>query len=130
MQKVVARMREFATNVLEAKEIEINFVVDEQVFDAKLNMEARRDFFLVFKEAVNNAAKYSNASIVTIEIGTQQKQLFFKVTDDGKGFNTTTADSGNGLGNMHKRAEAMQGKLSINSILQKGTTVILTVPIK
>ncbi len=130
MQRVVARMREFATNVLEAKEIEIDFVVDEQVFDAKLNMEARRDFFLVFKEAVNNAAKYSNASIISVEIGTQQKQLYFKVTDDGKGFNTTTADNGNGLGNMHKRAEAMQGKLSINSTLQKGTTVILTVPIK
>lgn len=130
MQRVVARMREFATNVLEAKEIEIDFVVDDFVFDAKLNMEARRDFFLVFKEAVNNAAKYSNASMVTIEIGTQQKQLFFKVIDNGKGFNTTTADFGNGLGNMHKRAESMSGKLTIDSTLQKGTTVTLTVPIK
>ena len=47
MQKIVARMREFATNVLEPKDIELEFDIDEQVYDIKLNMEARRDFFLV-----------------------------------------------------------------------------------
>ena len=42
MQKIVARMREFATNVLEPKDIALEFHIDEQVYDIKLNMEARR----------------------------------------------------------------------------------------
>ena len=47
MQKVVARMREFATGVFEAKNIEYSFKVDEAVHDLKLDMEGRRDLFLL-----------------------------------------------------------------------------------
>lgn len=68
MQKTVARMREFATNVLEAKNIELEFRVTEPDDDVKLDMEARKDFFLIFKEAVNNTAKYSKCTKASIII--------------------------------------------------------------
>ncbi len=129
MQKITARMREFATNVLEAKEIEMNFNVQPEVYDVKLDMEARRDFFLVFKEAVNNAAKYSKAGNVAINIEMKHKKLQFTIHDDGIGFDVPAADSGNGLGNMTKRAEAMQGQLNIASEAGKGTTVTLRIPV-
>jgi signal transduction histidine kinase/ligand-binding sensor domain-containing protein len=129
MQKITARMREFATNVLEAKEIELEFNVQEEVYDVKLDMEARRDFFLVFKEAVNNAAKYSKATVVNILIAMKNKKLQFVIKDNGGGFDVQSADSGNGMGNMRKRAEAMQGQLSIISDVGKGTTVTLKIPV-
>jgi ligand-binding sensor domain-containing protein/two-component sensor histidine kinase len=130
MQKITARMREFANNVLEAKEIELDFRVDDTVFDIKLNMEARRDFFLVFKEAVNNAAKYSRASMVTVQLGMHNHRLVLLVEDDGIGFDPETADGGNGLGNMQKRASAMEGRLQVVSKAGGGTTVTLNVPIQ
>jgi len=128
MQKVTARMREFATNVLEAKEIDFDFVVGEHVNDVKLDMEARRDFFLVFKEAVNNAAKYSKAKKVLIRLTMQNKNLQLVVKDDGAGFNPAEAD-GNGLGNMQKRAENMNGNVTIKSFIGEGTMVRLTIPV-
>jgi signal transduction histidine kinase len=128
MQKVTARMREFATNVLEAKEIDFDFVVGEHVNDVKLDMEARRDFFLVFKEAVNNAAKYSKAKKVLIRLTMQNKNLLLVVKDDGAGFNLAEAD-GNGLGNMQKRAENMNGNVTIKSFIGEGTMVRLTIPV-
>lgn len=128
MQKITARMREFATNVLEAKEIDFDFIVDENVNEVKLDMEARRDFFLVFKEAVNNAAKYSNADKVLIQLTMQDKKLQLAVKDDGEGFDPAEAD-GNGLGNMNKRADNLNGKVIIKSIIGEGTTVRLVIPL-
>jgi len=129
MQKIVARMREFATNVLEPKDIDLDFTVEEAVYDVKLNMEARRDFFLVVKEAVNNAAKYSRANTVTMRIVVQHKLLTLTVKDDGIGFDVARADGGNGLGNMQKRADAMRGSVSIQSRSGKGTSVVVNIPI-
>lgn len=129
MQRVTARMREFATGVLEAKDVALKFSVSEDVFDAKLNMEARRDFFLIFKEALNNSAKYSKATLVEVTVGLQNKQLSFEIRDNGTGFDVAAADSGNGLGNMQKRAEGMRGKLRIRSGAGEGTEVKLMVPV-
>ena len=129
MQKITARMREFATSVLEAKEIELDFKVDEAVNNLTLNMEARRDFFLIFKEAVNNIAKYSQCSHALIHISVKQQRLLLDIRDDGIGFNINSADDGNGLINMRKRADSLNGKMNINSTPGKGTEVLLNVPV-
>lgn len=130
MQKVLARMREFATNVLEAKDIELELKIDEIVYDAKLDMEARRDFFLIFKEAINNAAKYSKASKVIIDVRLINKHVHLTIQDNGEGFDVKLADGGNGLGNMYKRADNMGAKLYINSTIAKGTKVELIIPVQ
>jgi signal transduction histidine kinase/ligand-binding sensor domain-containing protein len=128
MQKITSRMREFASSVLEPKEIDVDFTIDEAVHDAKLNMEARKDFFLVFKEAVNNAAKYSKADKVIILVSIRDKELLLMVKDDGAGFDFAEAD-GNGLGNMKKRAANMKGVISIQSSKGNGTAVKLLIPV-
>ncbi|NCU03352.1 MAG: hypothetical protein GXC73_05135 [Chitinophagaceae bacterium] len=129
MQKVVARMREFATNVFEAKDIELEFKAGEEVNDAKIDMEGRRDFFLIFKEAVNNAAKYSKCTKATVHVFVEHRTLVLLVKDNGVGFDVKTADSGNGLGNMQKRSDALRGKLLLLSKEGEGTEVRLTVPL-
>ena len=121
-------MREFATNALETKEIDFDFTITDDIYDIKLNMEARRDFFLIFKEAVNNAAKYSKADKVQIELTIQNKKLLLVVKDDGIGFDFFKAD-GNGLGNMKKRADNVNGYVTIQSSKGHGTTVKLIIPV-
>jgi signal transduction histidine kinase len=128
MQKITARMREFATSVLEAKEIDFEFNIDESVHDVKLNMEARRDFFLIFKEAVNNSAKYSKAGKLLMRLTMKNKKLLLIVKDDGVGFDLADAD-GNGLGNMQKRADQLNGHITIESKKGQGTSVNLSIPI-
>jgi ligand-binding sensor domain-containing protein/two-component sensor histidine kinase len=128
MQKIIARMREYATSILEAKDIELSFIVADAVYDIKLNMEARRDLFLIFKEAVNNIAKYSHCERTWIQLTMQSNKLQMIVKDDGVGFEVNLADGGNGLGNMKKRADALNGNLSIQSKRAQGTIITLTIP--
>lgn len=129
MQKVVARMREFATSVFEAKDIELDFKADEEVSEAKIDMEGRRDFFLIFKEAVNNAAKYARCTKAEVHVFVENRKLVLRVKDNGIGFDIKGADGGNGLGNMQKRTDALKGKLQLTSIAGEGTEVVLTVPL-
>jgi signal transduction histidine kinase len=129
MQKIVARMREFSTSVLEAKEIDLQFHCAEEVNQLKLDMERRRDFFLFFKEAVNNVAKYSQARKATIHLTVHQGRLILLVEDNGIGFDVASADGGNGLGNMKKRADAMHGRFQVQSAAGAGTKVTLNIPV-
>jgi two-component sensor histidine kinase len=127
MQKITARMREYATNLFEAKDIEYTFQVDEGVKHITLDMEARRDFFLIFKEAVNNLSKYSKCQHAKIKIETYEYTMLMKIQDDGIGFDVKNADNGNGLANMQKRAQSLNGILTIKSKPNVGTKVVLEV---
>jgi ligand-binding sensor domain-containing protein/two-component sensor histidine kinase len=127
MQKITARMREYATSMLEARDIDYTIHVDEAVKQIKLDMEARRDFFLIFKEAVNNLAKYSKCTKARINIETYDYTMLMKIKDNGVGFIVSEADNGNGLTNMQKRAKSLNAKLSIESQPGVGTTILLEV---
>lgn len=129
MQKVVGRMREFATSVFEAKDIELEFIASKEVNEVKIDMEARRDFFLIFKEAVNNAAKYSGCKKALVHIYVEQQKLMLLVRDDGRGFDVKQADSGNGLGNMQKRADTLRARIQVESKPGEGCSVHLAVPV-
>ncbi|HSJ67748.1 MAG TPA: two-component regulator propeller domain-containing protein, partial [Anditalea sp.] len=129
MDKIIARMREFATNALEAKDIEFSFEIDEEVYKIKLPMDSRRDLFLIFKEAVNNLAKYSNTNKAVIQFTMKNGKLLMNVRDYGLGFDLGHADTGNGLSNMQKRAQNMKAKLNIISKHMEGTDVMLAVDI-
>jgi len=125
MQKITARMREFANGVLEAREIEFNFQMDEKIMYLKLNPEARRDLFLIFKEAINNLAKYSCCKHTWVSLRLENGWIAMTIQDDGVGFEVANADDGNGLTNMRKRAQSMKGSLEIISRPKHGTKVSL-----
>jgi ligand-binding sensor domain-containing protein/two-component sensor histidine kinase len=129
MEKVIARMREFSTNAMDAKDIDFRFEVEENVYGVKLPMDTRRDLFLIFKEAINNLVKYSKSSRAFIHFSIKKKHLHMRVRDYGAGFNIDEADSGNGLMNMQKRAENMGAILNIISEKGEGTEVILDIKI-
>ncbi|MCW3102751.1 MAG: vraS [Bacteroidetes bacterium] len=130
MAKVVVRMREFAAGILEPLNISLAFEVDDAVPAIGTKMRWRRDFFLVFKEAINNAAKYSECKNVTIRISVSSRSLSLCITDDGAGFNPQETRGGNGLTNMKKRAEDAGGLLKVESEPGKGTRVSLLIPLK
>lgn len=128
MQKTIARMREFATNVLEAKDIEFRFNFDDNINNVRLNMEQRRDVFLIFKEAINNASKYSHCNNVVASISLSGKIIRLTITDDGDGFDIENADNGNGLKNMQRRARHLNGKIQFDSKALNGTSIMVEFP--
>lgn len=128
LENMLVRMREYASHTLEPKNIEAIFLTEEPVLVQSLNMQQRRDFFLIFKEAINNAAKYSQASKVEISISKDRDQLQLRISDNGIGFDSCKETSSNGLKNMMARAEALKGSVHIQSEPGKGTTVLAKVP--
>jgi signal transduction histidine kinase len=79
-------------------------------------------------EALNNVAKYANASATTITLSQENGRLTFAVSDDGKGFDPTSSGGGSGLQGMADRLDALGGALRIESTTGRGTTIIGTVP--
>jgi signal transduction histidine kinase/streptogramin lyase len=132
MDSVTARMRSFASDVLEARGIDFIFKVASEVSEHRLPMRARREFFLLFKEAVNNLAKYSKAEFATIRLDYEQKQLVLRVEDNGVGFDpkAPAQGGGNGMTNMRSRAAAIKGKLNFDTAPGQGTKMELRVPMK
>ncbi len=74
-------------------------------------------------EALNNVAKYAEASMVEIRLAHANGELRFDVIDDGHGFDPSTTDYGTGLQGMADRIDAVGGALDITSTPGRGTTV-------
>ena len=128
LENMVIRMREYISHTLEPKNIRTVFSVDENILTKSIGMQQRRDFFLIFKEAINNAAKYSNAATVKIDLKLQSGNVELAISDDGAGFDTAKATSSNGLKNIQARAAALNGHASFFSAPGKGTLINLTMP--
>ena len=129
LEKVILRMKEFTAEILEPLNINYSFNENGDLSAVELNLNQRKDFFLIFKEAINNAAKYSGCTEVSIELTKKDAFLTLVVHDNGKGFDKTIINSGNGLQNMHSRALAMKAEFQINTQSGGGVTVILSLPL-
>jgi signal transduction histidine kinase len=79
-------------------------------------------------EALQNVAKYANASRASVSLAEEDGNLAFEVTDDGKGFDATATGYGTGLQGMADRLEALGGGLEVRSAPGHGTSVRGRVP--
>ncbi|MBL7742585.1 MAG: GAF domain-containing protein [Chitinophagaceae bacterium] len=127
-EKVILRMKEFAAEILEPVRINYFFSEEGPLEKTQLNLEQRKDIYMIFKEALNNAVKYSGATEINIIMQQKKDGLKMVITDNGNGFDAEKVHSGNGLKNMKTRGVAMRGLLRIESIKGAGTSVILDIP--
>ncbi len=122
---VLNRMEHFGNQIMAAAGIDYSFMYNENISSLSLNMEQRKNLYLIYKEALNNAAKYSKAKKVVVSIHKKRKLLMMEIKDDGVGFDST-GTKGNGLFNMKERASELNGSLELNTRLSMGTEVKLT----
>jgi len=126
---LVRRMREHAEEVFALGDVSLSFGTPRIEQNLRLGIDLRRDVFLIFKEAVNNAARHGRCSNVKILFSAAASGLSLIVEDDGVGFTAVEEDEGQGLPSMRRRAQMMGGKLSVASGEGRGTTIKLDVPI-
>ena len=138
LSDLLQRMRRFASDVFTARHIAFQFRAPEPEHDIELGANVRREVFLIFKESVNNVVRHSGCTHAEIEFRIEADWLVLRVTDNGKGFDSTlalddsapaitSARGGNGLPSMRKRAKEMGGQFQIVSRIGEGTTAILRV---
>lgn len=137
--QVLYRMREFALEILEPGDVSVQFNVQHGITTLHLNMEQRKNLYLVFKEIVTNVSKYANCKTVLVELDYLNGKLRMKISDDGVGFDVNSSDiqgarfsgviGGNGIQNMFNRTTELKGKLEVNSKMGEGTEIILSFPV-
>ncbi|MBL7941838.1 MAG: tetratricopeptide repeat protein [Flavobacteriales bacterium] len=128
-ESMAQRMHQFLESACLAKGIKIEFE-DHVLSQLRMDMRQRRNIYLVFKEAVNNAAKYASPEKITIRLESDGKNFSMLIRDNGTGFDPETAsESGNGLRSMRARASELGGQIDIESFPDNGTSIHLLIPL-
>jgi signal transduction histidine kinase len=82
----------------------------------------------MMQEAIQNIIKYADAKKISYAISSQDA-LLISIADDGKGYEIAKVEKGNGLENMHWRANQAGCQLNISSKPNEGTQIDLTLPV-
>jgi signal transduction histidine kinase len=123
LEDLVTRIREFGLKLCDAKDITFKVHISDSFKTSRLNIEQKRNLYLIFKECLNNAIKYSNCTIIQLFITQQRKHLKMVIEDNGRGFSEENITKGNGLKNIRKRAQEIDGHATIESAPGKGTRI-------
>ncbi|MEO7367406.1 MAG: triple tyrosine motif-containing protein [Gemmatimonadaceae bacterium] len=121
---LVRRMRQHADEIFTQRAIELRFNAPDARESLKVGMDVRRDLLLIFKEAVSNAARHSQCSLVEIDLRiVESSGLILTVVDNGVGFDQSIVSEGQGIASLQRRAQRLKGTLDITSRKGVGTTV-------
>jgi signal transduction histidine kinase len=118
-----------------AKQLDVEVSLDAADTEDLFSREAQIIAYRIIQECFTNIAKHSQAKNVSVEIGKRAGQLYFRVEDDGRGFNvkevlaTDPMEKGLGLAAMLERARMLRGSCNIQSQERVGTIVTCTIPI-
>lgn len=108
----------------------LNIEVIDHGLDNRLENSLELTIFRVIQELITNIIKHAKATEATIHITNHDDSLNIMVEDNGKGFNikTITKSSGMGIHSIEKRIENLGGTVTIESKINKGTTIIIDIP--
>ncbi|MBP9212720.1 MAG: ATP-binding protein, partial [Bacteroidetes bacterium] len=129
MERLLQRVRTFAVEVCEAKEIVLEFTVMPGMERLKVGSDSIRAVLLVAKEALTNVVRHSNARKVVVTLRMVKQEMIFEISDDGKGFDVNELSRMNGLTNMRLRIEKNGGTFTLDSAKGRGTFVYTTMPL-
>ena len=110
----------------------IRIEVIDHGLDNRLENSLELTLFRIIQELITNVIKHAEATEVTIHLTNHDDTINIMVEDNGKGFNpnqVTKTNKGMGISSIDKRVEHLDGKLTIESEKNKGTTVIIDIPI-
>jgi signal transduction histidine kinase len=100
-----------------------------------LDDQAQGLVFYIIEEALGNARKYSQASVVEVRLWREDDLFVARIKDDGAGFDVQSVNANYssrgslGMVNMQERAERIDGSLKVDSAPGRGTTITLVVPL-
>lgn len=132
INSIAKRWEAYALPLCQARDMAFILNVEANFYSLQLGMIARKNLYLIVKEAINNAIKYSNCTELGVQMKIVNRGFEITVRDNGIGFNMDVLGEkekmefkGNGLCNMHVRAKDLHGELSIISKHGEGTVVTI-----
>lgn len=127
IEDLKTRISNFIDNAqLSLNGIQFNFNFNTKSFQSFSSRDGMNIYRLI-QEAVNNAIKHAKASQIDVSLTESENEITIAIADNGTGFDLETAEVGNGLNTMKKRASELKGNFNIEST-EKGTKIYLSLP--
>ena len=123
---LASAVRDYAEVTSRQNEILVEVYVEQE---RSLPLEIEQTIFRIIQEALANVARHSEASRVEIRLVYTTGDITCTIADNGVGFDSGKKHTGFGLRSMEERANGLGANLTVTSVLGKGTSVVLTVPL-
>ncbi len=132
---LVHAIQQYCENFTQLTRIDIKFsaVGMDQL---KLEFDTEINLYRIIQEALSNIMKHAEASAASVKLVASYPSIILRVEDNGVGFSMkqfqifTRVDKNMGLHSMEERAGMLSGKMHITSPIDKGTKILVEVPIK
>lgn len=119
-------VQDLSKNISTQTTLDVSF--NSYHFPEMINDDLAIQLYRVVQEAFNNILKHSNAKSIEVQLMGHQTYFTISIEDDGKGFEMDVEKTGLGIKNMMSRINQIKGHLSIDSKINKGTAILITIP--
>jgi signal transduction histidine kinase len=129
-QGLLPAVKKMAHVITETNALEV--VVEDFGMGDRLENSLELNLFRMVQELVANTIKHAEASKVSIQLTQHEDNLNIIIEDNGKGFDRSkieTGKTGMGLTTIEKRVEHLEGSFTVDSILGKGTSILIDIPV-
>jgi two-component system, NarL family, sensor histidine kinase DegS len=124
---LIPTIKKYISTTAEYNNVNIEFTSIGEV--KRINQKYEIAFFRLAQEAIQNAVKHAEASLITVKIEICSRNLNLIITDNGKGFDPSIKrDKSFGLIGMRERVEMFDGIMDVKSSIGKGTKIVIRVP--
>lgn len=105
-----------------------NLAIDIDLNLPNLPSQIGYQFYCIVQEGLTNIQKHAQASLVSIRGQSTSEGIILEIKDNGRGFNPSRVNSGYGLLGMKERVDNLGGNFKINSAINRGTCIQVTIP--
>ena len=129
-QGLLTAIQKMAHTISQSKSIDV--IVEDFGLGERLENSLELSIFRMVQELVANAIKHAEASRINIQLTQHEDKLNIIVEDNGKGFEPGQKDKSNngmGLTTIEKRVEHLEGEFTIDSVVGRGTSIIIDIPV-
>ena len=123
-------IKELLQSVGNANGIEHAFDYDDSFDWDSMKGDMKINLYRIIQETLQNAVKHSECKKILVNFVRTNDLLNVTIADDGKGFKAKAGKKGIGMRNIESRVGKLNGAWDINSIVDKGTTITFSIPLK
>ncbi|MCC6181448.1 MAG: sensor histidine kinase [Bacteroidia bacterium] len=126
---LASAVREFITKLGNSPSLKVDLEIIG--LDKRLDNQTETVLYRVIQEIVNNIIKHAKASQISMQLIKHDTELNIMIEDNGVGFDSTKINEFNGIGlkGIQTRVEFLNGNVHFDSMVGRGTTVIIDVPL-
>ncbi len=127
---LIPALKNLCNNISSSKGLQISFMAYD--LEERLDEQTEISIYRIMLELINNIVKHAQASKATVQLLRYPEYINITIEDNGKGFDLNKIavnKNGIGLGNVAARVEYLKGKVEVDSSADKGTTIIIEIPV-